>query len=68
LAPSDFYLVDYVKHCLRGQPFEAADEFFSSVEAVLRSIEESILNAAFLEWMERLEQWNATRGESFEDM
>jgi hypothetical protein len=32
LGPSDFYLFGYMKHCLRGQSFEAADEFFSALE------------------------------------
>jgi transposase len=41
LTPSDFYLFGYVKHCLRGQSFETADELFSSIEAVLRGIEKS---------------------------
>jgi hypothetical protein len=48
-APSDFYLFGYVKHCLRGQSFEAVDELFSSIEAVLRDIEKSTFNAVFLE-------------------
>jgi hypothetical protein len=38
LAPSDFYLFGDVKHRLRGQSFEAVDELFSSLEAVLRGI------------------------------
>jgi hypothetical protein len=32
LAPSDFYLFGYMKHCLRGQSFEAANEHFSAIE------------------------------------
>jgi hypothetical protein len=32
LAPSDFYLFGYVKHCPRSQSFEAADELFSAIE------------------------------------
>jgi histone-lysine N-methyltransferase SETMAR len=32
LAPSDFYLFGCMKHCLRGQSFEAADELFSAIE------------------------------------
>jgi hypothetical protein len=30
LAPSDFYLFGYMKHCPRGQSFEADDELFSA--------------------------------------
>jgi hypothetical protein len=33
LTPSDFYLFGYMKHCLRGQSFEADDELFSAIEA-----------------------------------
>jgi hypothetical protein len=32
LAPSDFYLIGFMKHCLRGQSVEAADELFSAIE------------------------------------
>jgi hypothetical protein len=46
LAPSDFYLFSYVKHCLRGQSFETADELFLAINAVLRGIEKWTLRAA----------------------
>jgi hypothetical protein len=49
LTPSDFYLFGYVKHCLRGQSFETADDLLLSIEAVLRDIEKSTLNVVFLE-------------------
>jgi hypothetical protein len=32
LALSDFCLIVYMKHCLRGQSFEVADELFSIIE------------------------------------
>jgi hypothetical protein len=32
LAPSDLFFFYYVKHCLRGQLFEAEDELFSAIE------------------------------------
>jgi hypothetical protein len=32
LAPSDFYLFGYTKHCLMGQSFAAADEPVSAIE------------------------------------
>jgi hypothetical protein len=63
----DFSLFGCVKHCLREQSFEAFDELFSSIEAVFRGIKKSTFNAVFLEWMERLEQCNATNGDDFED-
>jgi hypothetical protein len=49
LAPSDFSLFSHVKHCLRGQLFETADELFLAIDAVLRGIEKWILHAAFLD-------------------
>jgi hypothetical protein len=42
LAHSDFYLFGYMRHCLRGQSFEAADELFSAVEAVLGGLEKRL--------------------------
>jgi hypothetical protein len=53
LAPSDFYLIIHVKHCLRGQSFEAADEFFLAIDVILRGPEKWTLYAAFLDWMQR---------------
>jgi hypothetical protein len=66
LAPSDFYLFSHVKHCLRAQPFETADELFLAIDAVLRDIEEWTLHAAFLDWMQRLGQCIETNGDHFE--
>jgi hypothetical protein len=66
LASPDFYLFGYVKLCLRGQSFKSTNELFSSIEAVLRAIEKSTLNAVFLEWMERLERCNAANRDEFE--
>jgi hypothetical protein len=63
LAPSDFCLFGYIKHCLRGQSFEAADDLFSVIE----NIEQSISDAVFLKWMERLRRCIATNGEYLEE-
>jgi hypothetical protein len=38
-TPSDFYLFGHVKHCLRGQSFETADELLLAIDAVLMGIE-----------------------------
>jgi hypothetical protein len=56
-----------MKHCLRRQSFKTVDELFSAMEAILRLIEKSTLDAVFLKWMERLEQCNATNGDCFEE-
>jgi histone-lysine N-methyltransferase SETMAR len=66
LAPSDFYLFSHVKHCLRGQSFETADELFLAIDAVLRSIEKWTLHATFLDWMQRLQQYIEANGDYFE--
>jgi hypothetical protein len=55
-----------VKHCLRGQSFETANELFVAIDAVLRGIEKWILYAAVLDWMERLWQYIETNGNHFE--
>jgi histone-lysine N-methyltransferase SETMAR len=68
IAPSDFCLFAYMKYCLRGQSFEAADELFSATEAVFGAIEKSTLDAVFVEWMERLRRWIAANGEYFEEV
>jgi hypothetical protein len=35
LAAFNVYFFGYVKHCLRGQSFEAADDLFSAVAVVI---------------------------------
>jgi hypothetical protein len=39
LAPSDFYLLGYIKRCLAGLSFEDADQLHAAVEGVLEGIE-----------------------------
>jgi hypothetical protein len=38
LAPSNFYLFDYVKACLAGLSLESPDEFFEVVQRALEGI------------------------------
>jgi hypothetical protein len=66
LARSDFYLFSHVKHCLRGQLFETADELFLVIDAVLRGIDEWTLHAAFLDCMQGLRQYIEANGDCFE--
>jgi hypothetical protein len=63
LAASDFYHFGYVKRCLAGLSFEDADQLLAAVEGVLEGIEKVILQAVFLEWMDRLKKCIATNGE-----
>jgi hypothetical protein len=46
-ATSDFCLFGYMKHCLRGHSFDAADELFSASEVNSMDIEKSIFDAFF---------------------
>jgi hypothetical protein len=39
LAPSDFYLIGYVKRCFAGLSFEDVDQLLAAVEGVLEGIE-----------------------------
>jgi hypothetical protein len=41
-ALSDLYLLSHMKHCLRGQSFETADELFLAIDAVLRGIKKDL--------------------------
>jgi histone-lysine N-methyltransferase SETMAR len=66
LEPSDFYLFGYIKRCLVGLSFEDANQFLAAVEGVLEGIEKVILQAVFLEWMDRLRKGIATNGEHTE--
>jgi hypothetical protein len=63
LAPSDFYLIRYVKRCLAGLSLEDADQLLAAVEGVLEGIEKVTLQTVFVEWMDRLRKCIATNGE-----
>jgi hypothetical protein len=56
LAPSDFYLLGYVRGLLRGESFEAGERLSWGVEGILGSFEKWTLTKVFLEWMTRLER------------
>jgi histone-lysine N-methyltransferase SETMAR len=66
LAPSDLGLFSHVKHYLRGQSFEMADELVFTLDAALRGIEEWTFQAAFLDCIQRLQQCSETKGDYFE--
>jgi hypothetical protein len=61
LAPSDFYLFGYVKRCLARLSFEDDDQLLAAVEDVLEGIEKVILQALFLEWMDRLRRYRVVK-------
>jgi hypothetical protein len=63
LALPDFYLFGYVKRCLAGLSLEDADQLLAAAKGVLEDIEKVILQAVFLEWMDRSREYIATNGE-----
>jgi hypothetical protein len=63
LAPSGFYLFDYVKGCLAGLSFGDADELLEAVQSILEGIEKVTLQGVFLEWMDGLKKCIAINGE-----
>jgi hypothetical protein len=56
LAPSDFYLFDYIKHLLLGCEFTDRDSLLQGVSDILGGIEKATLEGVFCNWMERLHQ------------
>jgi histone-lysine N-methyltransferase SETMAR len=52
LAPSDFYLFGYLKHCLAGESFADSGELLQGVKTILTGIQKTTLEAVSLEWME----------------
>jgi histone-lysine N-methyltransferase SETMAR len=55
LAPSDFFLFDYVKERLEGILFPSYEELLDVITEVVTGIESEILTSMFEHWMERLE-------------
>jgi hypothetical protein len=63
LTPSDFFLFGYVKEKLMGYRAETPSEPFVRIRVILTEIPREILNAVFLEWMERLQKCVQVDGE-----
>jgi hypothetical protein len=53
LAPSDLFLLGYVKEKLMGYCAETPPELLARIRVILVEIPRETLNAVFLEWMER---------------
>jgi hypothetical protein len=56
LAPSDFYLFDYIKQLLLGCEFTDRDSLLQGVREIVGGIEKATLGGVFCNWMERLNQ------------
>jgi histone-lysine N-methyltransferase SETMAR len=63
LAPSNFYLFGYLKHCLASEAFADAGELLRAVKVILTGIQKMALGAVFLERMRRLQKCIDTGGE-----
>jgi hypothetical protein len=63
LAPSDFFLFGYLKGKLMGYRAETPSELLVRIRVILAEIAREILNAVFLERMERLQKCVPLDGE-----
>jgi hypothetical protein len=55
VASSDLFLFGYIKGKLMGYRAETPSELLARIRAIMAEIPREILNAVFLEWMERLQ-------------
>jgi hypothetical protein len=63
LAPSDFFLFGYVKKKLMGKRAESESELLVGIRVMLAEIRRDVLNAVFLEWVDRLHKCIETNGD-----
>jgi hypothetical protein len=56
LAPSEFFLLGYIKGNLMGYRAETPSELLVRIRVILAEIPRETLNVVFLEWMERLQK------------
>jgi hypothetical protein len=66
MAPSDFYLFGYLKHCLSGSAFADVDSLLQAVNDILEGIEKVTLEGVSREWIERLRRCSDMGGEYVE--
>jgi hypothetical protein len=63
LAPSNFFLFGYVKGNPMGYRAEIPSELLVRIRVILAEIPREIMNADFLEWMERFPKCMQVDGE-----
>jgi hypothetical protein len=63
LAPSDFFLLGYVKERFKGMMFPSYQELLDAIGEVVIGIESETLTAVFEHWMERLELVSQNNGD-----
>jgi histone-lysine N-methyltransferase SETMAR len=66
LAPSSFFLFGYVKKKLMGYQPESESELRVRIRVILAEIPRDVLNAVFLEWIDRLQKCVHINGDSVE--
>jgi histone-lysine N-methyltransferase SETMAR len=66
LAPTDFYLFGTVKTALLGSAFSNEDELLQGITEVLSNIPPEQLEAAFENWLVRLDKCIQQQGEYVE--
>jgi hypothetical protein len=59
----DFFVFGYIKGRLMGYRAETPSELLARIRVILEEIPREILNAVFLEWMERLQKCVQVDGE-----
>jgi hypothetical protein len=63
LAPANFFLFGYVKIKVMGYRAESESELRVRIRVTLAEIPRDVLNAVFLEWMDRVQKWIETNGD-----
>jgi hypothetical protein len=63
LAPSDFFLFGYIKHCLQGIPFPSSEELFAVIHEIVGAIPQPTLEDMFQPWMKRLDWVSQNSGD-----
>lgn len=65
IAPSDFFLFGYLKHCLAGRTFRSSAELLEEVKNLMTGIPRSTLLSVISEWKIRLERVITIGGEYY---
>jgi hypothetical protein len=63
LSPSDFYLFPTMKEKLERTKVADKDQFFESLQAIERDIDQAELNTVFQAWVQRIQEVNEGNGD-----
>ena len=67
LAPCDFYLFGYLKHCLKGLSFDTENELISAIWVIMTKIPKTTLHSVYEQWIHRLESVIEHGGEYYKE-